>query len=121
MKTILLPEELTEDAISALRERLLEELGDSLVLIIFFGSRQRGEFAPDSDIDILIVIKEKTRTAINKIFEIADEVENSILSYRLPLSIHIRSEEEFRRFKNLKSLFIAEIEKEGRIIYERAD
>jgi predicted nucleotidyltransferase len=37
----------------------LIELGNSLTSIIFFGSRQRGEFTSDSDIDMLIVIKEK--------------------------------------------------------------
>ncbi|MBI4689930.1 MAG: nucleotidyltransferase domain-containing protein [Nitrospirae bacterium] len=121
MKTpILLPEDLTENAISTLRERLLQELGDSLTLIMFFGSRQKGEFASDSDIDMLIIIKEKNRKLIDRIFEIANEIENFVLSYRIPLSIHIRSEEEFSRFKKLKSPFIAEIEREGRIIYERA-
>jgi predicted nucleotidyltransferase len=114
-----LPENLTEIAIATLKDRLIEELGNTLMSIVLFGSRQRGRFVPDSDIDILIIIKEKNHTVVNKIFEIADRVEDSALSYSIPFSIHIQSEQEYKRLKDMKSLFINEIESEGRIVYER--
>ncbi len=114
-----LPENLTKMAIAILKDRLIEELGNTLVSIVLFGSRQRGRFVPDSDIDILIIIKEKNHTVVDKIFEIADRVEDSVLSYNIPFSIHIQSEGEYKRLKDMKSLFINEIELEGRIVYER--
>lgn len=92
-----LPEDLTERAIAALKDQLIEELGDTLVSIVSFGSRQRGKFTPDSDIDLLIVVEEKNHMVVDKIFEIADRVEDSVLSYDISFSIHIQGEERYRR------------------------
>lgn len=114
-----LPEELIESAIFILKNQLLEELSDAIISIIFFGSRRRGEFTPESDIDILIIVKEKNHRLVNRIFEITDNVERNILSYRFSFSLHIQSEQEHVRFKALKSPFIREIEKEGEVIHAR--
>jgi predicted nucleotidyltransferase len=114
-----LPEELTEIAIDKLKTLLIKELSINIISIIFFGSRQKGKFTPDSDIDILIIVKDKNSLVINKIFDIADEVERNVLSHSISLSIHVRSFDEYMRFKNLKSLFMEEVEREGRVIYAR--
>ena len=42
--------------LAMLRERLAEILGDQLDCVLLYGSRARGAAAPDSDIDVLIVI-----------------------------------------------------------------
>jgi uncharacterized protein len=114
-----LPEEFIDAAIFTLKNQLLEEFHDAIISIIFFGSRQRGEFTPDSDIDILIIVKEKDHQLVNRIFEIADNIERNILSYRFSFSLHIQSEQEHVKFKELKSPFIREIEEEGNVIYAR--
>jgi predicted nucleotidyltransferase len=114
-----LPEEFVDTAIFTLKNQLLEELHNAIVSIIFFGSRRRGEFTPDSDIDILIIIKEKDHQLVNRIFEIADNIERNILSYRFSFSLHIKSKQEYAKFKELKSPFVREIEREGNIIYAR--
>jgi len=113
-----LPEEIIESAITTLKNELLKELHDAIVAIIFFGSRQRGESTPDSDIDMLIVVKEREHRLVNRIFEIADSIERNILSYRFSFSLHIRSEQEHRKFKEMKSPFAREVE-EGAVIYAR--
>jgi predicted nucleotidyltransferase len=114
-----LPEQFIDTAIFTLKKQLLEELHDAIVSIIFFGSRRRGEFTPDSDIDVLIIIKEKDRQLINRIFEIADDIERNILSYRFSFSLHIQSKQEYAKFKELKSPFVSEIEREGDVVYAR--
>jgi len=114
-----LPEQLIETAISTLKNQLLEQLGNAIISIIFFGSRRRGEFTPESDIDIMIILEEKNRQVVNTIFQIADDIERDILSYRFSFSIHIQSEQEHIKFKALKSPFIMEIEKEGKVIHAR--
>jgi len=111
---IQLPEELTEVAVTRLKEQILKELRGNIVLIVFFGSRQIGKYTPQSDIDILIILREKTTTAVNKIFTIAHGVESSVLSYKVPFSLHIHDEDEYKKFKHMKSLFIREIKKTGR-------
>ena len=57
-KTIL-QEKLTEKAVNTFKNSLVKELGHGLVSVVFFGSRQKGKFAPDSDIDMLVVVREK--------------------------------------------------------------
>ncbi|BCB95427.1 hypothetical protein JZK55_03490 [Dissulfurispira thermophila] len=114
-----IPEIATRDAIEAFKDALTSRLPEDILRIIFFGSRRRGIFRPDSDIDLLIVIREKKRDVIDKVFEIGDMVERYILKYEIPFTIHILTEGEYLRFKESKSLFISSIEKEGIIIYER--
>lgn len=113
----MLPEKLTEKAVNTFKNRIVRELRHGIVSVIFFGSRQKGKFAPDSDIDILVVMRAKTPMVTNKIFNIADEVERGVLSYNIPLSVHIMSVEEYKKLKGMKSLFLKEVEEEGLVIY----
>ena len=114
-----MPEELVDTAVLAMKNRLLKDLGDEIVSIIFFGSRRSGYFTPDSDIDVLIIVKRRDHHFVNRIFEIADTVERNLLSYRFSFSLHIRSEQEHLRFKKIKSPFTSEVEREGKIVYAR--
>ncbi|MFN3479438.1 MAG: nucleotidyltransferase family protein [Thermodesulfovibrionales bacterium] len=114
-----IPEIATHDAIVAFKEALISRLSEDVLKIIFFGSRRRGFFRPDSDIDLLVVLREKKKELVDTVFEISDAVEQDILHYEIPLTIHIFTKDEYNRLKGLKSPFITEIEKEGITIYER--
>ena len=114
-----MPEELVDAAVLDMKNRLLKELGDEIVSIIFFGSRSSGYFRPESDIDMLIIVKRRDHHLVNRIFEIADGVERDLLSYRFSFSLHIRSEQEHLKFSGIKSPFTTEVEREGKIVYAR--
>lgn len=43
--------------LAALRRGLEEIYGDRLVRLVLYGSRARGDAEPDSDIDVLVVLK----------------------------------------------------------------
>jgi len=43
--------------IAKLVERLKEEFGDNLVSVVLYGSVARGDYRPDSDIDLLLVLR----------------------------------------------------------------
>jgi predicted nucleotidyltransferase len=43
--------------LAELRRRLEELYGDRLVKLVLFGSRARGDARPDSDIDVLVVLR----------------------------------------------------------------
>jgi len=90
MKAIgLVPEVTTRRALNKLRERLLEALKDNLLKIVFFGSRARGIFEPDSDPDLLILVRKKDHETADRIFSIAQEIEDAILLYKISFSIHL--------------------------------
>lgn len=114
-----IPEIATHDAIVAFKEALISRLSEDVLKIIFFGSRRRGIFRPDSDIDLLVILKKKKKELVDLVFEISDSVEQDILHYEIPLTIHIFTKDEYNRLKGLKSPFITEVEKEGITIYER--
>jgi len=46
-----------EEILQRLREELAQVLADQLEAVILFGSRARGEAQPDSDIDVLVVVR----------------------------------------------------------------
>lgn len=81
--------------------------------IIFFGSKRRGDFHQESDIDILIVLKDISfrDTAIKFLHDIE-------LMYELPLSPVIFTEREYTINKKMKSRFIMNVEQEGIVLYD---
>ncbi len=119
MPKVEIPEVVTKNAIEAFKEALISRLSERVLKIVFFGSRMRGIFGPESDIDLLVVLSEKNKEIVDTIYEISDAIENNILHYEIPFSIHILTKNEYDRLKDSKSQFIEEIEKEGITIYER--
>ena len=96
--------------ISAFVKELKEKLGDEIVSIRLFGSKVRGDFYQDSDIDIFILVKEKKRAVTDELDEIAA---NYVLYYDLPLSPVVYDMFEYRKNKELGSFFFENVEKEG--------
>ena len=103
----LAPEKL-EEILSALRTGLEDLLGDQLEAVYLYGSHARGEAQPDSDIDVLVVLKEdfdysdvlnKTSTLASDLSLQNDTVISCVfvtkadfLNRRTPLLINIRRE-----------------------------
>jgi predicted nucleotidyltransferase len=114
-----IPEIATSNAVKALADAVASASEEDVNKIIFFGSRMKGRFTPDSDIDILMIVNNKTQELTERIFSIADRIERDILGYSIALTIHIMSRIEYEKYKSSGSIFIEAIEREGEIIYER--
>jgi len=54
---------LVQTLIKRFVERLREEFGDNLVSVVLYGSVARGDYRPDSDIDLLLIFEELPRGA----------------------------------------------------------
>jgi len=89
-----------------------KELGSDIISIVLYGSAARGELRPDSDIDILVISRNKKIE--DKVFEIASRF---LIDYGQIFSISIRTPEDIRRLVSLGSPFIKSILKEGRVLY----
>ena len=91
--------------------------------IILFGSYANGNPNEHSDIDIMVILdnyhvsKTFEERLNKKIF-----IRNLVLEInrKIPLDILVYSREEFQIVKNYGNFFIDDIEKTGRVIYEKA-
>ncbi|MGC9094211.1 MAG: nucleotidyltransferase domain-containing protein [Candidatus Bathyarchaeia archaeon] len=98
-----------------LSERVLNELGDRIQSIVVYGSIARGEATKDSDIDVLVVSRDKKDE--EKVSDVSYEVdfENDFETFIMP--IHLTGDEFEHRVK-IGSPFIFEILKEGVVLYD---
>lgn len=97
-------------AINSFVKGLRKSLGEEILSIRLFGSKVRGDFKEDSDIDIFILVKERTLDIEGVIAEI--EVNHDI-EYGLPLSTVLYSLFEYKKNKELGSFFFEDVEREG--------
>lgn len=100
-----------EEAITKLKALLSQRLGNSLNSVLLYGSKARGDYGNDSDIDILVVADTVTPDVKDII---RDTVLDIQLEYSLPIAVHIRSLDYFTTQKNNRlNLFIHNVEREG--------
>ena len=85
-------------------------LKKNLVNIRLFGSKARGDFRKESDIDILLILKKKSWDLIDKIYDVVIDVE---IEHNSQISLKIYSEAEFNRIKDYETFFYKNITKEG--------
>ena len=99
-----------EKVVKEFAECLKKTLGDNLLMVKLFGSRVRGDFSPDSDIDILLVVKNYNLQVEKKISEILFEIDPY---YDFKISPVVYSEFEYRKNEEMESFFVENINKEG--------
>ncbi|WP_066638541.1 nucleotidyltransferase domain-containing protein [Desulfolucanica intricata] len=83
---------------------------EQVVSIELFGSKARGDARDDSDIDILIIVKDRHNIDRNKIY---DYVLDAELNYGINISLKIYNKEDFDKLIKLNVPFASNIQKEG--------
>jgi predicted nucleotidyltransferase len=96
-------------ALRELKDSLKEFLGDRIRLVLY-GSRVRGDYVNESDIDIAVIVRNLNRELKNQILDKIADVE---LKYLTPLSTLVLSEDDFTSLKNRERRIAMDIEKEG--------
>ncbi|MDR0581769.1 MAG: nucleotidyltransferase domain-containing protein [Prevotellaceae bacterium] len=91
--------------------------------IVLFGSHANGNATENSDIDLMVIldnnhIAKTYEERLNKKLYIRKLVRE--INYKVALDILVYSKEELRMIKESGNYFIDEIEKTGKIIYEKA-
>ncbi|MDR0639639.1 MAG: nucleotidyltransferase domain-containing protein [Spirochaetaceae bacterium] len=91
--------------------------------IVLFGSYANGNETEDSDIDLMVILDN------NDVSKTYEERQNKKLyvrklvreiNYRKALDILVYSKEELKKIKEYGNYFIDEIERTGKVIYEKA-
>jgi predicted nucleotidyltransferase len=72
-----------DEIVDLFLQQIRKELGSHLKQVILFGSRARGDAAPDSDYDFLAIVDEATPPIVGQIDEVVGEIlyeTNAVLS-----------------------------------------
>ena len=103
------------EIINELRDRMIETYSDRLIAIILFGSQARGDATPDSDFDVLIVLKNLVNT-VKEIKQTGYFLSPLCLKYSVVICNLFFS---VTRFENEQTMLMQNIKKEGVYIYDK--
>ncbi len=103
-----------QKAVDEFVKRTLGKYKDNIDSIILFGSVVRGETREESDIDILVVVKERNIADMKEIYGIAFEVS---MEHSLDISPKVYAVREVLNRIKIGAPFIKEVLKEGVSLY----
>jgi len=84
--------------------------------IILFGSHALGTAGPDSDVDLLVVVRVDEGSRRRK----ANEIDLALADRELPLDLIVVTPEDFERGRDQIGSIIRPAVREGQVLYERA-
>jgi predicted nucleotidyltransferase len=99
-----------KNRLQKISQQLKERYPDRIVFIYAFGSRARGDFSEWSDIDILIVVKDKDPQIEREIIGLIVEEE---ITVGLSFSPVIKDLKVFEKERDFKTPFYENIKREG--------
>jgi len=99
-----------KSAIELFRDAINKNLGKDLISMIAFGSKVRGDYNESSDIDILIIVKDRSLNVMDKIAEITSALN---IEYNISIAPVVFSEKEYNRNKVMNTSFTLSISNEG--------
>lgn len=102
-------------AIEHFTRRLREALGTELLAVKLFGSHVRGEASPESDVDLFVLVKERTWRLEALISDTAFETN---LTFELFVAPTVYGEREFHDPVLQETPFLRTIEREGALVWE---
>lgn len=97
-------------AVEEIKDRISSLTGDKLKGFYLFGSKARGDYDPESDVDLAIIVEGLTREMKNKIFDIVAEIETK---YIVVISSLVMSLKDFSDLKKRERRIVFDIETEG--------
>jgi len=104
----------TDEIMNELRDRLIETYGDRLIAMILFGSQARGDATPDSDFDVLIVLRDPVKTS-KEIERLSCCLSQLCLKYNVVICNLFLS---VTRFEREQTMLMQNITKEGICFYD---
>jgi predicted nucleotidyltransferase len=89
---------------------LIEPLRERIDLLILFGSRARGDARPDSDYDWLVVLPQKDRQLIDRLYDAVVDVE---MERGKVIALHIFTRAEYDHLRAIPTPFMRHVHQEG--------
>ncbi len=96
-----------------LKARLTAILGRTTFRVILFGSRARGDYDEDSDIDVAIIVDGLSRELKSRVLDVVVDLEMERLT---PLSSLVLSRADFDALRERERRIALDIESEGIVV-----
>jgi predicted nucleotidyltransferase len=106
-------ESLTEEekkAVAEIKEEILALVGDRLRGFYLFGSKARGDYDPESDVDLAILVDGLDRTTKERIIDVVADKE---IKFLVVISSLVLSWQDFSDLKERERRIALDIESEG--------
>lgn len=87
--------------------------------VVLFGSYARGTAHEDSDVDVLVIVKDATISRLKRMQAVRRQLGKYDFNFSKDILIYTTAEVE--DWKNVSQAFITTAMKEGRIMYENKD
>ena len=105
--------EKTQKIIEEMVQRIIEIFHPEKVIL--FGSHARGEAGPQSDIDLLVVMRVE-----GSMRRKANEIDRALVDREIPLDLIVVTPEQFEQESLLAGTIVRPAVQEGKVLYERA-
>lgn len=102
------------NALQIFVQRLLAGHEQQIVEVILFGSKARGNSAPDSDVDVLILAKNEDRQLQKAISKISSQVD---LDFDILLNSLLIADERWRQMSKERFSLCRNVERDGILLY----
>lgn len=96
--------------------KLREQHGSEVVLVSLFGSKVRGDFDEESDIDVLLVVEDRTSQLWEDIVEIETDL---MLKYDSVISSLIMGRDNYEWHRRYRAPLYRNIERDGIDLWTR--
>lgn len=104
-------------ALSEFVARLREKYADDVVLVMLFGSKVRGDFDEESDLDVLVVVEGDDRWPYWR--EITDLTSDLLQDYEVNISALVFNEEYYRWLVEHRAPIYNNTTREGILIWTK--
>lgn len=101
-----------DPAIKRMVDRIVEDFDPEQ--IVLFGSRARGDARPDSDVDLLVVVRGPVRKR-----ELATLIYRALAGMGRPKDIIVVTTDEVERYRDVPGTIVYPALREGQLLYER--
>ena len=101
------------DAIARIVNRIVERFDPEQMIL--FGSYARGSANPDSDVDLLVVMKNVKSKRAKQV-----EMRCALHDIRIPKDIIVVTESELERYRNIVGTIVRPALREGKSMYVRS-
>ncbi|MBW7989532.1 MAG: nucleotidyltransferase domain-containing protein [Planctomycetes bacterium] len=103
--------EISTELLNEITRRLADSIHPERIYL--FGSHAAGNPEDDSDIDLLVVVRDTDKSTR----EITIEGRKSLWDLQIPLDLIVCTEKQFNRYGQVKNTIMNEVLCEGRIVY----